>query len=173
MNTYEALAKAYKDLYNEEKLADIGKISSHKKLKSVLKSQHGVDLGDAKHGEGGGNYRTHHDATITDGKGGKKSFGGARPLKTVHKGGSKNDEIKGRTTGDQIRQMVADSGRVNKTPEAVKRRKDEAKANLAAKQKRRAAPFGAKADGTTTKKRTYESYDKWMEEMCQFLSDNA
>ncbi len=143
---------------DETKLADIGKINSHKKLKSVLKSQHGVDLGDAKHGEGGGNYRTHHDATITDGKGGKKSFGGARPLKTVHKGGAKNDEIKGRTTGDQIRQMVGDSGRVNRTPEAVKRRKDDAKANLEAKRKRRAAPFSAKADGTKPKKRNFESF---------------
>jgi hypothetical protein len=148
----------YRQDLDETKLSDIGSINSHKKLKSVLKRQHGVDLGDPKHGEGGGNYRTHHDATITDGKGGKKPFGGARPLKTVHKGGAKNDEIKGRTTGDQIRQMVGDSGRVNKTPEAVKRRKDEAKANLAAKQKRRAAPFGKKSDGTTTKKRTYENF---------------
>ena len=146
------------DRFNEEKLSDIGKINSHKKLKSVLKHQHGVDLGNPTHGEGGGNYRVHHDATISDGKGGKKSFSPARPLKTVHKRGASGDEIKGKTTGDQIKQAVIDSGRVDKSEDGLKRRKAEMRDNLAKKKARRAEPFGKKADGTTTKKRTFEDF---------------
>lgn len=144
--------------YNEEKLDNIGNISSHRKLKDVLKTQHGIDLGDSSDGEGGGNYRVHHKATISDGKKGNKPFGGARPLKTVHKRGAKNDEIKGRTTGSQIKQMVIDSGRVNKSEAGKKKSRDQAKANLEKKRARRAAPFAAKADGTVPKKRTFESF---------------
>ena len=154
---------------DETKLSDIGKINSHSKLKDVLKTQHGVDLGDPNKGEGGGNYRVHHDATITDGKGGKKAFSPARPLKTVHKGGAKNDEIKGKTTGDQIKQAVIDSGRVNKTPEAKERRKSEMRDNLAAKQKRKAAPFPAKADGTKAGKRTFEG---WLQDCHNQLNES-
>ena len=154
---------------DEVSLNNLGKINSHSELRKQLKATQGVDLGNPNKGEGGGNYRVHHDATITDGKGGKKSFSPARPLKTVHVGGAKNDEIKAKTTADQIKQAVIDSGRVNKTKEGVKRRKAEMRDNLAAKQKRRAAPFPAKADGTTPGKRTFEG---WLQDCHNQLNES-
>ena len=84
--------------------------------------------------------------------------GDGRDIKTVHKGGADSDVIPTRSGKANLVQAVKDSGRINKSAEGKKRRKAEMRANLAAKQKRRAEPFGRKADGTTTKKRTFESF---------------
>jgi hypothetical protein len=144
--------------YSEERLSDVANMTDYKKMKSVLKAQHGVDLGNPNHGEGGGNYRVHHDAKFVDKKNmGKSLHGDGRPLKTVHKKGSKNNQTTKSGSGDVV-QMIKDSGRVNKSEEGKRRRKAEMRDNLEAKRVRRAEPFGRKADGMKGKKRTFEEF---------------
>ena len=140
---------------NEVKLDKLDTIQSYKKLKSVMKHQHGVDLGNPTPDA---NYRVHHDAKFTDKKNKGKTVKdeNGRPLKTIHPGAT-SDDMRGKRAQNQLGDMVK-ANRVNKTPEGKAKRKEEAKANLAKKKERRAEPFGRKADGTTTRKRTYESF---------------
>lgn len=150
----------YREL-QEQKLADVAKMKDYNKMKDVLKTQHGVELGDYNTG-GGGNYRNHSNATISDKQGKNRPLStDGRPIKTVHVGGAKSNKTT-ESASKQIVQMVKDSGRVNKSVEGKKRRKEEMKADLEKKKARRAAPFSKKADGTTTKPRTYNrEHSEW------------
>ena len=141
------------DEFNEEKLDQLTNIKDYEELKKVAKHQHGIDLAPY---EKEGHYRRHKDIRISDKRGKNMPLKSSRgDFKTVHKADGSMPTRSGKAN---IVQAVKDSGRVNKSPEGKKRRKAEMRANLEAKKKRRAEPFGRKADGTTTKKRTFESF---------------
>lgn len=156
MNDYEALAKAYKDLY-EVAYKDLNSIQKLKSVKDVQRAAHsqGYNVSEPKQGVG-----DHYDVDLTHRKSGQKV--------TPNRGGKLGGAHRGKRVDTTLVNQVAASikndaaarGRVDKRPQAKAERKAQATVNKAKKMKNR-DPF------------TRESYDEWMEEMCQFLSDNA
>ena len=165
MNDYKALAKAYKDLY-EVKFKDIDKIDTTKKLERGAKT-HGINLGDKQQNAHHADYPDAKDSTT--GKPARTSDN-----KVIGGSASPKGKITNHTHADKLKDAIVQQhkGKINqgdnpkksvgywKDPDKKKQRVADAKANKELKKKRR-DPF------------TRESYDEWMAEMCQFLSDNA
>ena len=165
MNSYQSLMQAYLNLY-EVKFKDIDKIDTTKKLEKGAKT-HGIDLGDKQQNAHHADYPDAKDSTT--GKPARTSDN-----KVIGGSASSKGKISNHTHHDKLKDAIVarHKGKINqgdnpkksvgywKDPDKKKQRMDDAKANKAAKKKQR-DPF------------TRESYDEWMESVCQFLSDNA
>ena len=139
---------------------NLNNLKTNRTLKDVKSSAYaqGYEVRDAKTHD---KYGSHSAMDVYHRKSGERikpaRQGGAIGGKRI-KGSGEVDSTVVNTVADSIKQDVRSRGRVDKRPEAKAKRKEESKANLAAKQARRAAPFGMKGDGTGTKKRTFESF---------------
>ena len=152
----------------ETKYRDLNNVKKHKSVDDVRKSAHsqGYDISEPKITKG-----DHYTVDMTHRKSGEKvgprkggTIGGS--LKT----GDKVDTTLVNLVSSTIKGDRAKRGGVDKTPAGKAKRAEQARQNLKAKQAKRGAPFKHKADGTTTKKR---SFDESMSMLTQWLTDDS